>query len=227
VTLDDLVAAVRAAVATFVDRPGPIPIDRTRDPEHGDYASPVLLRSGAVAAAAQVAAVLTGHPGIDRAWSHGPGFLNIRLDDRATAATVRTMAAPPNLEPFPIDPPGTLIEAVGEPAARYAQTRPGRSSIPWTRANDANPFYLVQFAGVTAANVRRWGVPDTAEEDRELLVDLATFPWHAPTPDGLARALERVAAGYLRSPRLDLADATRLVITAGLARLGIAAAERL
>ncbi|MET0425468.1 MAG: hypothetical protein ABW046_16405 [Actinoplanes sp.] len=227
-TLDDLVAAVRAAVVTFVDVAGPIPLSRTRDPRHGDYASPVLLRTGAVAAAAQVAAALTAHPGIDRAWPQGPGFLNIRLDDQALTASVREMTAPPKLAPFPIDPPAGLIEAIGEPAARYAGTRPDRASTPWTRANEANPFYLVQFAGVTAANVRRWATPDpAAAPDRELLVDLATFPWNAPTPDDLTRALERVAAAYLRSPRLDLADATHLVITAGLTRLGIAAADRL
>jgi arginyl-tRNA synthetase len=272
VTLDEVAAAVRLAVDGVLRRrlldpaalPAVPPLSRPRHARHGDLVSTLILRGGVPAAdraeiAAEVARDLAGGPGIASAWADGPGFVGIRLDDASVARAVRDLvrAGAPAAPALPVEPPDWLAEAVGRPAARYAWAGPDRpdhaDAARWTRANDGNSYYLVQYAGVTAGNVGRWAAglgvirsEALPAEERGLQVDLAIFPWSASAPDAVTRALARVAAGYLRfvtsrrvlpvgdepigeelRTRLWLTHATRVVVTAGLDRLGIAAAERI
>lgn len=93
VTPDDLIQAIRAAVARAVeagafsaDVPEEIVIERPKNPEHGDYATNVALRLAKPAGrpprevAEAVAAELRQDPGVASVDVAGPGFLNVTVD---------------------------------------------------------------------------------------------------------------------------------------------------
>jgi arginyl-tRNA synthetase len=93
-----------AAAGLLADRgldtgvlPASHPVERPRNPEHGDYASTLALAVAKKAGmpprelAQALAERLTATPGIAAVEIAGPGFLNIRLDAAATGEVARTV----------------------------------------------------------------------------------------------------------------------------------------
>ncbi|HXV94545.1 MAG TPA: arginine--tRNA ligase, partial [Pseudonocardia sp.] len=74
--------------------PDDVGVERPRNPEHGDYATNVALRTAKKAGvdprqfAGWLAEALTGRPGVVSAEVAGPGFLNLRLAPDAHGAVV-------------------------------------------------------------------------------------------------------------------------------------------
>src|SRR5215207_4891518 len=74
-----------------------LPLDRPKNRDHGDWASNAALKlAKAVGAnprelAAEIAAGLSGTPGIASVEVAGPGFINIRLDAAAAGSLARTI----------------------------------------------------------------------------------------------------------------------------------------
>lgn len=153
-------------------------VERTRNREHGDYASTLALQLGervGVAPrelAAAIAEELGRQPGIKSVEVAGPGFLNIRLDVAALGALACdiVLAAgeyghtgqPINVGLGWADPTLTLedlIDALGVDAARYAFARYSSDSLVnididlWTRATPDNPVYYVQYIAARTASV--------------------------------------------------------------------------
>jgi arginyl-tRNA synthetase len=104
VTPADLSAAVLAAVVACLDAgdfagtaPAEVVIERSRNPDHGDYATNVALRLASAAGrpgrdvAEAIAARLRATPGIDTVDVAGPGFLNITLAAAALGELARTV----------------------------------------------------------------------------------------------------------------------------------------
>jgi arginyl-tRNA synthetase len=79
--------------------PASAPVERPRNPEHGDYASTIALAVAKKVGMAPrdlamaLAAELTSAPGIRSVEIAGPGFLNIRLDAASTGEIARTVIA--------------------------------------------------------------------------------------------------------------------------------------
>lgn len=100
----ELSAAVRAAALACVQEgdfdatpPDDVAIERSKNAEHGDYATNVALRMAKQAGrparevAEAIAARLAATSGIDRVDVAGPGFLNITLAADALGALARTI----------------------------------------------------------------------------------------------------------------------------------------
>jgi arginyl-tRNA synthetase len=79
--------------------PADVGVERPRNPEHGDYATNVALRTGKKAGvpprdlAAWLVEELAGQPGIASAEIAGPGFINLRLAAEAQGAIVGEVLA--------------------------------------------------------------------------------------------------------------------------------------
>ncbi len=105
-TPDDLAAALRAAVVAAVaagelavEVPASTPVETSRTPEHGDYASSVAMRLAKAAGrpprevAETIATHLRRTAGIATVEVAGPGFLNLRLAADALGAVARHVVA--------------------------------------------------------------------------------------------------------------------------------------
>jgi arginyl-tRNA synthetase len=109
VTPDQLGAAVRAAVQAVVEAgelavavPAEVTVDRTKNRDHGDYATNVALQLAKPAGrpprevAELIAAQLRTADGVGSVDVAGPGFLNVRLAEGALGTVaVRAVAAGP------------------------------------------------------------------------------------------------------------------------------------
>ena len=107
VTPDVLADLVRTAALAVLDArgldsaalPGDVGVERPRNPEHGDYATNVALRTAKKAGvnprdlAGWLAEELAKAPGIASAEIAGPGFLNLRLAADAQGALVGEVLA--------------------------------------------------------------------------------------------------------------------------------------
>ncbi|HWL59491.1 MAG TPA: arginine--tRNA ligase [Microbacteriaceae bacterium] len=100
--LADLVAAAlntsAAARGASLDvTPVMVPIERPRNPAHGDWASNAAMQHAKAIGmnprelAAEIAAELSRAPGVAAAEVAGPGFINIRLDAAAAGELARTI----------------------------------------------------------------------------------------------------------------------------------------
>jgi arginyl-tRNA synthetase len=208
-------------------------VERPRDPGHGDYASTLALRLGRQTGVAprELASALAGElsvqPGIRSVQVAGPGFLNIRLDADAAGTLARdiVLAGPeygPTGDLAAKDVPEDLIAELGVDAARYALARhPAGSMTPidvdrWTRADDHNPVYRVQYVAARTAGVARWaaelgltrGDPDDfhpgllcRDQEHDLLTALGQYSAVAREPHRVARCLEQIAGTYHRFDR--------------------------
>src|SRR5919109_1175126 len=79
--------------------PADVTVERPRNPEHGDYATNVAMRTAKRAGVAPrdlagwLAEELAGRPGVASAEVAGPGFINIRLAADAQGALVGSVFA--------------------------------------------------------------------------------------------------------------------------------------
>jgi arginyl-tRNA synthetase len=156
----DLAALIRATATDVLSGhgldPGVLPervdLRFPPDPEHGDYATSLALRSAGdlgvppLRLAGWLAEALTGRAGVATAVAAAPGFVNLRLTAEARGATVAAV-----LEQGPRYGRTERRKETGAApeldAARYAQAR-GRHGPPPDLAarTDDNPLYLVQHA---------------------------------------------------------------------------------
>ena len=97
---DATLAAVRAAVEAgelAVPVPSKATVERTRNPEHGDYATNLALQLAKAAGKPprEVAEIIAGRlrqaPGIAEVAVAGPGFLNLRLAEDALGELAKTV----------------------------------------------------------------------------------------------------------------------------------------
>ncbi|MCK9899672.1 arginine--tRNA ligase [Frankia sp. Cpl3] len=130
---DSIVAAVRDAVANGeldVAVPAAVTVERPRQPEHGDYASPVALqlakeaRRPPRAVADLLAARLRTDPGVAAVEVAGPGFLNIRLAGAAMGDIARS------------------IVGAGAAYGRAAAARGVRVNLEFVSSNPTGPVTL-------------------------------------------------------------------------------------
>ena len=136
-TPEDLSAAVRDCVLSLQgegaltgDVPEEIVIERPKNRDHGDYATPVALSLAKSAGrpprdiAAMVAERLRGVPGISEAEIAGPGFINIRLAADAQGALA-----------------GQVVEA--GPGYGHGSLLAGRRfNVEFISANPTGPLHL-------------------------------------------------------------------------------------
>ena len=136
-TPEQLATAVRDVVAALVEEgviAGPVPddivIERPRQKEHGDYATPVALTLAKSAGrppreiAGLVSERLVALPGIESAEIAGPGFVNLRL-----AAAAQGQVA------------GDIVRA-GAEFGRGAQLAGRRFNVEFISANPTGPIHL-------------------------------------------------------------------------------------
>ena len=129
VALVELAADGTLPVATD-DLPTTITVDRSRNPEHGDYATNVAMQLAKAAKmpprtiAESLATRLTQSPGITKADVAGPGFLNITID----AAAQGVVAA-------------NIVEA-GDEYGRGTTLEGKRFNIEFISANPTGPLHL-------------------------------------------------------------------------------------
>ncbi|MEX5631379.1 arginine--tRNA ligase [Parafrankia sp. FMc2] len=130
---DSIVAAVRDAVANGeldVAVPAAVTVERPRQPEHGDYASPVALQLAKAArrppraVADLLAARLRTDPGVAAVEVAGPGFLNIRLAGAAMGDIARS------------------IVGAGAAYGRAAAARGVRVNLEFVSSNPTGPVTL-------------------------------------------------------------------------------------
>jgi arginyl-tRNA synthetase len=144
---DIIVSAVRAAVADGaidVAVPATVPVERPKNPEHGDYASPVALQLAKAArrppreVAVLLAERLREDLGVATVDIAGPGFLNIRLAADALGELART------------------IVRAGEAYGRATVRRGTRVNVEFVSANPTGPVTLAstRWAAVGDALVR-------------------------------------------------------------------------
>ncbi|ADP78994.1 arginine--tRNA ligase [Pseudofrankia inefficax] len=156
---DVIVSAVRAAVtdgAIDVAVPATVPVERPKNPEHGDYASPAALQLAKAARRAprEVAELLADRlrkdPGIATVDVAGPGFLNIKLASDALGELARA------------------IVRAGEAYGRAPQRKGVRVNVEFVSANPTGPVTLAstRWAAVGDALVRIFDAAgyDTASE---------------------------------------------------------------
>jgi arginyl-tRNA synthetase len=156
---DVIVSAVRAAVtdgAIDVAVPATVPVERPKNPEHGDYASPAALQLAKQARRAprEVAELLADRlrkdPGIATVDVAGPGFLNIKLASDALGEVAR------------------VVVRAGEAYGRAPERRGTRVNVEFVSANPTGPVTLAstRWAAVGDALVRIFDAAgyDTAAE---------------------------------------------------------------
>jgi arginyl-tRNA synthetase len=176
--------------------------------------------------AAALADRLRGTPGVAAVEIIDPGFVNVRLTAAAAGDLARIVVQQGRgyggsaaLALPPAD--NGLAEVIGVEAARYALARRSNDEPAdldrWTRANDDNPVYFVQYYAARTASVARnaadlgLGRGEAGEfrpellggaRERELLMTLGDFPDVVDTaaersePHRVARYLERLAGAY-------------------------------
>jgi arginyl-tRNA synthetase len=235
-----LAAAHAVFAARGLDRaclPEAIMMRRPPDPGHGDYASPLALHlaRGVGLAPLELAEALAdrlrGTPGIAAVEIIDPGFVNVRLTAAAVGELARVVVQQgrgygeraPLALPQPTE---GLAEVIGVDAARYALARHsadwpagpiGRDNQVdtdrWTRANDDNPVYFVQYYAARTASVARNAAdlglrrgeagdfrPELlgGERERELLRTIGEYPEVAERsePHRVTRYLERLVGAY-------------------------------
>jgi len=135
---EDLAALVAAALHAAADARGTalevaaadVPLERPKNPEHGDWASTAAMKFAkplGVAPrelAAELVASLTAAPGIREAEIAGPGFINIRLDAASAGELART------------------IVAAGDGYGRGALYAGERINVEFVSANPTGPIHL-------------------------------------------------------------------------------------
>lgn len=130
VAVGDCVAALQAAGALGGETPADIVIERPKNRDHGDYATPVALTLAKSAGrppreiADMVAERLRQVAGVADVEVAGPGFLNIRL-----AADAQGLVA------------GQVVEA-GEEYGRVALLEGRRVNVEFISANPTGPLHL-------------------------------------------------------------------------------------
>ncbi|WP_018639295.1 arginine--tRNA ligase [Parafrankia elaeagni] len=170
---DSIVAAVRDAVANGeldVAVPAAVTVERPRQPEHGDYASPVALQLAKAArrppraVADLLAARLRTDPGVAAVEVAGPGFLNIRLAGAAMGGIARSIVGAGaaygraaaargvrvNLEFVSSNPTGPVTLA----SARWAAVGDALAQVMSAAGFEVGTEYYVNDAGV---QVERFG----------------------------------------------------------------------
>lgn len=232
-------AVLAAAHAVFAARgldraclPESVTMQRPRDPGHGDYATPLALHLARMVGlaprelATALADRLRGTPGVAAVEIIDPGFVNVRLTAAAAGDLARIVVQQGRgyggsaVLALPAADNG-LAEGIGVDAARYALARRSNDEPAdldrWTRANDDNPVYFVQYYAARTASVARnaadlgLGRGEVGEfrpellggaRERELLMTLGDFPDVVDTaaersePHRVARYLERLAGAY-------------------------------
>jgi len=140
---DVIVSAVRDAVADGaidVAVPATVPVERPKNPEHGDYASPVALQLAKAARRAprEVAELLAERlrkdPGVANVDIAGPGFLNVRLASEALGELART------------------IVRAGDDYGRAARRRGVRINVEFVSANPTGPVTLASTRWATVGD---------------------------------------------------------------------------
>ncbi len=159
--------------------PATVTVRRSRDAEHGDYATNVALQAGKKAGVAPrefaswLAHELIQRHAVRSAEVAGPGFLNLWLGADAQGEIVAQVLAagarygtgqqPDRLPAFAgaeanmVD----LVEAVGVDAARYALVRSPHASTTdidrylWAKRTSDNPVFSVQYAHARLASLAR------------------------------------------------------------------------
>ena len=135
---EDLAALVAAALhaaaaargTTLEVAAADVPLERPKNPEHGDWASNAAMKFAkplGVAPrelAAELVASLTAAPGIREAEIAGPGFINIRLDAASAGELART------------------IVAAGDGYGRGALYAGQRINVEFVSANPTGPIHL-------------------------------------------------------------------------------------
>jgi arginyl-tRNA synthetase len=130
---DAIVTAVRHAVADGaidVAVPATVPVERPKNPDHGDYASPAALQLARAArrppreVAELLADLLRKDAGVASVDVAGPGFLNIRLATEALGELARTV----------------VREGTG--FGRSAERRGVRVNVEFVSANPTGPVTL-------------------------------------------------------------------------------------
>jgi len=135
---EDLAALVAAALhaaaaargTTLEVAAADVPLERPKNPEHGDWASTAAMKFAkplGVAPrelAAELVASLTAAPGIREAEIAGPGFINIRLDAASAGELART------------------IVAAGDGYGRGALYAGERINVEFVSANPTGPIHL-------------------------------------------------------------------------------------
>jgi arginyl-tRNA synthetase len=232
VTPEQLSHEVLAACrATFAERgldasvlPEAAPLERPRNPAHGDYASAIALQlAGRVGVpprelAGAVAERLGTVRGIESVEVAGPGFLNVRLEPAAAGELAR------------------VIVQAGERYGRSDVLAGQRINLEFVSANPVGPVHLgaVRWAAVgdaLARLLRATGADVTTEyyfNDAGSQIDrfaesLLAAARGQPTPeDGYAGAYindiaAAVVAKHPRAPSLPDAEAVDLFRTEGVA----------
>jgi arginyl-tRNA synthetase len=229
--LDDLVRA--AASEVLADRgldPAAQPVDagigRPPDPEQGEYATTVALRTAAAAGmtplemAGRLAETLARRPEVAAAAVAGPGFVNLWLTAAGRATVVAEVVegdapvgdvARMRRAVADVRVPDDLEAALGRVVARYAVLRGTTPDVALlARRVPENPAFRVRYAHARlvalARNAAELGVavgPDpgvlTDRREIELVRCLAEFPAVVRTgaPHRLARHLEALADAVL------------------------------
>ena len=145
---DAVRAAAAAALADLGLDPAVLPevvsVERPRQAEHGDYASPLALQMAGPAGvrprelAQAIAARLAGNPAIQGADIAGPGFLNIRLSPAAAGAVAG------------------MIVGQGDAYGRGLALAGQRVNLEFVSANPTGPIHIggVRWAAVGDALAR-------------------------------------------------------------------------
>ena len=145
---DAVRAAAAAALADLDLDPAVLPevvsVERPRQAEHGDYASPLALQMARPAGvrprelAQAIAARLAGNPAIQGADIAGPGFLNIRLSPAAAGAVAG------------------MIVGQGDAYGRGLALAGQRVNLEFVSANPTGPIHIggVRWAAVGDALAR-------------------------------------------------------------------------
>lgn len=145
---DSVLAASRAALADLDRDPALMPeatwVERSRNPEHGDYASTIamqLAKRVGVAPhrlAAAISQKLVEFPGIASVDVAGPGFLNIRLDVGAIGEIAR------------------MVVAQGRGYGSSTALANGKVNLEYVSANPTGPIHIggVRWAAVGDALTR-------------------------------------------------------------------------
>ncbi len=215
----ELTALVRAAGAAALTGlgldpsalPGEVSVERPRNPEHGDYASPLALQAARKAGvpprelAEAIAGELAGDPAIESVRIAGPGFLNIRLSSAAGGSVAG------------------IVVARGEEYGHSAALAGQRVNVEFVSANPTGPIHLggVRWAAVgdaLARLLRAVGADVTTEyyfNDAGAQIDrfagsLLAAARHEPAPEDsyagsyvsqIADTLVRQHPGVLAMPR--------------------------
>ncbi|MGH3794893.1 MAG: DALR anticodon-binding domain-containing protein [Pseudonocardiaceae bacterium] len=230
--------------------PVTVTIERPGNPDHGDYATNVALRTARKAGVAPrelagwLAEALAASPGVRCADVAGPGFLNLRLATATRGEVIRQVLAAGERFGSTDDP------AHGEHSRTLLGSWPAADDVRYAHARLASLARNAADLAVTSADVQLELLEH--EQEGELIRTLGEFPRivasaaQSEQPQRLTRYLERPAGlhhilsdpcrmlpmgdeepGPLHTARLALCQATRQVLANGLSLLGLSAPERM